>query len=251
MVHSQGEKAMTDETAPMSDGRATTRPGARPRKHLLLASHRVALATAVVFLVVALSLLIFMGFEGGKDAAQAIDDEVRSGFQSAQWAPIVWLAELLGIIGAWYVTWPLRIVVTGYLALRKRWEALLAWVLAISVYEPVIGILKTVYERPRPPLATGIAGFSFPSGHAAVGAAVAIGLVIVLVPAGPNRRYYEVLAGWFALLMALSRVYLDVHWLTDVVAGVALGAAVMIGVPALVHEVGDRLHLRRGVADSG
>jgi undecaprenyl-diphosphatase len=214
----------------------------------MLERHRLALTTAVLFLVVALSLLLFMTFDGGKEAAQSIDDEVRSVLRSAQWTPLVWLAEFLAVIGSWYVTWPLRFAVTGFLAVRRRWEGLVAWVLAIAVYEPLVGILKGVYERERPPLAEGVTGFSFPSGHAVVGAAVAIGLVIVLVPNGPRSRYFAVLAGWFAFFMAISRVYLDVHWFTDVVAGTAIGAAVMIGVPAIVHEVGDLLHRRNQAA---
>lgn len=195
-------------------------------------------------MVVALSLLGVMAFDAGRETAQAVDDLVRSGFRAAQWTPLVWFADGLAVVGSWYVTWPVRLAVTGFLAARRRWEALTAWVLAIVIYEPMVGILKGAYERPRPPLAEGVTSYSFPSGHAVVGAAVAVGLVIVLVPAGPRRRYYEILAGWFALFMALSRVYLDAHWFTDVLAGTALGAAVMIGVPALVHEVNDRRHHR-------
>jgi undecaprenyl-diphosphatase len=211
----------------------------------LLHRHRFALTLASVLLGLALSLFVVMAFDAGADFAQSVDDRVRDILQDGQWTPLIWLAELMGIIGAWYVTWPLRFLITGYLAVKRRWEALTAWVLAILIYEPLVGLLKEAYERGRPPLADNVTGFSFPSGHSVVGAAVAIGLVIVLVPAGPRRRYYEVLAGWFAFFMAVSRVYLDAHWFSDVVAGTALGAAVMIGVPALVHEVGDRLHLRR------
>jgi undecaprenyl-diphosphatase len=217
----------------------------RERAHPLLQRHRLALGTALGFLAVALGLLVVMAFDAGKDAVQPVDDAVRDGFRSAQWTPLTWLAEFLAFVGSWYFTWPLRLAVTGFLWLRRRWEALVAWILAIAVYEPLVGILKSLYGRDRPPLADDVTGFSFPSGHAVVGAAVAIGLGIVLVPAGPRRRYYEVLAGWFALFMALSRVYLDAHWFTDVLTGTAIGAAVMIGVPAIVHEVGDRLHLRR------
>lgn len=220
-----------------------------PRDHLMLSRHRVAFTTAITLLGVALSLLVFMAFDGGRDIAQSVDDEVRSVFQGGQWTPLVRLAELLAIIGTWYITWPLRVGVTVYLASKRRWEGLIAWVLAIAVYEPLVGILKTLYDRDRPPFAESVTGASFPSGHAVVGAAIAIGLVIVLVPAGPKRRYYEVLAGWFAFFMAVSRVYLDAHWFTDVVAGIALGAAVMIGIPALVHEASDRLHLRRQNAE--
>ena len=180
---------------------------------------------ALVILVGALSLLVVMAVDGGMRWAQGIDDSIRDLFVSARWTPLTWLARGLAIVGAWYVTWPLRIAVTWFLVRRRRWEAMWAWVLASVIYEPLVGILKGAYERPRPPEPLVAAtNFSFPSGHATVGAAVAIGLVIVLVPAGPRRRNLEILAGGFAFVMALSRVYVDVHWFTDVVAGSALGA---------------------------
>ena len=242
--------SMTKQPAPSAespaDGLLT-----KPRSHLLLTSHRIAMLTALLIFLAALALLVVMAFEAGEDQAQLIDTTVREAFLSAQWTPLVWLANVLSFLGAWFVTWPLRLGVTIFLAVRRRGEAVLAWLLSIALYEPLVGLLKNVYERPRPPdPQVGVSGFSFPSGHAVVGAAVAIGLVIVLVPAGPRRRNLEVLAGLFAFFMAASRVYLDVHWLTDVVAGTALGAAVVIGVAATVHEVGDRIHRRRIRRDS-
>ena len=81
---------------------------------------------------------------------------------------------------------------------------------------------------------------SFPSGHAIAGAVVAITLVVVWVPAGPRRRNLELGAAAFAFLMAGSRLYLGAHWLTDVVAGVAFGAAAAVGTAALVHRYVER-----------
>ena len=216
------------------------------RDHPLLERHRLVGIVALVILLGALSLLVVMAFDSGMEQAQKVDDSVREAFLAIRWEPLTWLATAFGVVGTWYVTWPLRVAITWYLALRKRREALWTWVLAFLIYEPAVGILKAVYERPRPPEPlVGVTNFSYPSGHATVGAALAIGLVFVLVPAGPRRRNLEILAGVFAFFMALSRVYLDVHWFTDVVAGSALGASVMIGVPALIHEWGDWLHRRR------
>jgi undecaprenyl-diphosphatase len=67
------------------------------------------------------------------------------------------------------------------------------------------------------------------------GAVTAVALVIVFLPAGPHRRIWELVAVGFAFFMALSRTYLRAHWLTDVVAGVLLGAAAAVGVAAIVH----------------
>ena len=71
-----------------------------------------------------------------------------------------------------------------------------AWIGAAVFSELAITILKPLYGRDRPPDPDVVTtGFSFPSGHAVAGSVTAIALVIVLVPAGPRRRYLEVLAG--------------------------------------------------------
>jgi acid phosphatase len=112
-----------------------------------------------------------------------------------------------------------------------------AWVVQVAV--------KQLVERPRPP--TGLAlshaiGFAFPSGHATDAAAV-YGMLAVLL-ARPGRRGVRVaaLAAAFGLvaLVGLSRVYLGVHWLTDVLAGVGIGA---IWIASLIVVVGTRIDL--------
>ena len=108
----------------------------------------------------------------------------------------------------------------------------------------MVGPAKDFYERSRPTMSLAeTSSWSFPSGHSVVGAAIAVAAVIVLVPAGPTRRNLEIAAGAFAVVMAVSRVYLRAHWLSDVAAGAALGAAIAIGVAALIHRIDDR---RRG-----
>jgi undecaprenyl-diphosphatase len=112
------------------------------------------------------------------------------------------------------------------------------------VSQLMVGPVKDLYMRPRPTMSLAeTSSWSFPSGHSVVGAAIAVAAVIVLVPAGPKRRNLEIVAAGFAVVMALSRVYLRAHWLSDVAAGAALGAAIAIGTAALIHRIDDH---RRG-----
>jgi len=106
-----------------------------------------------------------------------------------------------------------------------------------------IGPVKSAIDRPRPPdslIATSAA--SFPSGHAIAAAVTAVGLVLVLVEPGPSRWRWEVRAVVFASAMALSRVYLRAHWLSDVVAGALLGCGLALGWPALLGMLRNRHH---------
>jgi membrane-associated phospholipid phosphatase len=157
------------------------------------------------------------------------------------------VARGLNVIGGGYVTIPVRAVVSLGLAFRRRWRALGAWVLTWVAAEVLLTGSKAFFHRDRPPneLVT-TSGYSFPSGHAVAAAATAVALVLVLMPSGPHRRKWEAIAVLFAFVMAFSRVYLNAHWLSDVVAGVVLGAAVALGSAALATEVRDVAVRMRG-----
>ena len=79
-------------------------------------------------------------------------------------------------------------------------------------------------------------------------AVVAIGLVLVFVPISEHRRRWLSVAGGWAVLMAASRVYVRAHWFTDVVAGVAIGAAVVLAYALLIDRWFDK-ETERGTAD--
>jgi membrane-associated phospholipid phosphatase len=159
------------------------------------------------------------------------------------------LARFLNVLGSGLVTIPLRIAVTAWLLIRKRWRALATWVITWAAAELTLAGAKTFFHRGRPPLPlVDVVGFSFPSGHAVAGAATAVALVLVLLPPGPARRRWELGAIAFAFVMAMSRVYLNAHWFSDVVAGVLLGAGIALGSAGVVTEIRDVALRRRSHA---
>ncbi|MBS1839075.1 MAG: phosphatase PAP2 family protein [Actinobacteria bacterium] len=103
----------------------------------------------------------------------------------------------------------------------------------------LVNAVKRLVERPRPPQAVRLVaagGWSFPSGHAGQAAAMylAVGLLGWLVLRSRSARWTAlVTAVLLAGAVGISRVYLGVHWSSDVVAGWSLGSAwflVLLGV---------------------
>lgn len=205
--------------------------------HLILDDHRWAERVALTAWIVAGLLFIAMAIGPIRDALDAFDLWFHETTYPIKWGPLTALSHAMAFLGSVYFVWPVRILVTLLLSWRRRWVALGAWLMGIVLSEPLIGILKEAYGRPRPPqsLVEEVTG-SFPSGHAVAGAVVAMSLVIVMVPHGPARRNLKMAAAGFAVVMAGSRIYLGAHYLTDVLAGVALGAACAIGGAALVQR---------------
>jgi membrane-associated phospholipid phosphatase len=161
--------------------------------------------------------------------------------------PLTWLFRFLNVVGGGIVTIPLRAVVSIYLLLRRWWRKATAFMLTWLVSEIALSVLKAFFHRGRPmqPLVS-VSGYSFPSGHAVAGAALAVALVLAFFPAGERRRWEWAAAG-FAFVMGFSRVYLNAHWFSDVVAGVLLGSGIAIGAAVLVTEIRDVVLRRRGV----
>lgn len=170
-----------------------------------------------------------------RPAVQAVDDAVWRLAGDVRNAPTTAVAIVLSWLGSAVVNWPLRVAALILLAWRRHWLRLAAFGLAVITSEVLIGVVKATVDRPRPPgsLIT-TTGASFPSGHAIATAVTAVGLVLVLAPPGPKRWRWEVYAVVFTSVMALSRVYLRAHWLSDTVAGALLGAGLALGWPALL-----------------
>jgi undecaprenyl-diphosphatase len=131
-------------------------------------------------------------------------------------------------LGSWSVVAPLAILVVVVESLRapSRWIVPFM-VLLMAGNEALMLSLKDIVDRARPTLnpITATLGPSFPSGHSATAAAFYAGAALLLARRRP-RRWRTSLAGAavaIAVGVAASRVLLDVHWVSDVVAGLLLG----------------------------
>jgi undecaprenyl-diphosphatase len=123
------------------------------------------------------------------------------------------------------------ILVAGFLAFTRRFAASL-FVLAASTGGLVLNnVLKAIFGRERPDETlhlVEIDSLSFPSGHAMLSATIYLTLAVLLTRLADRRREKSYLLGAALLLsfaVGLSRVYLGVHYPTDVIAGWAAGIA--------------------------
>lgn len=118
-------------------------------------------------------------------------------------------------------------------AIRRHWRMVGFVVLAELVVGPLTLLLKDVVGRGRPAAEDPLVyagGLSFPSGHSS-GAACLAGILLVVLWPVVNRRWRPfVVAGLavFALVVAWTRIALGVHYLSDTVGGLCLGAAVVL-----------------------
>lgn len=120
------------------------------------------------------------------------------------------------------------VLITGYLLWRRRWRWALAFALMMIGAAVATPLFKTAFHIQRPSvLYSGVEAYSFPSGHATSAAALYLMLAWMASRALPRRwRPAAWALGLAAILVtAISRVYLGAHWPSDVVAGMALGAA--------------------------
>jgi undecaprenyl-diphosphatase len=122
-------------------------------------------------------------------------------------------------------------VIVGVLEYRRLPKPALPALVGLTVLGQfaVVNIIKAIVERARPDIRqlTGFASSSFPSGHAA-SAAATFAVVALLVGRRRSRRARAAIAGGavgVATMVAGTRVLLGVHWLTDVLAGLAIGWA--------------------------
>lgn len=138
-------------------------------------------------------------------------------------------------LGGTTVVTLITLAVLGYLIIDGKRAAALLVLVSVAGGAGLSSLLKLGFERPRPDLVAHLVDertLSFPSGHAMVSAVIYLTLGALLAQVEDSVRlkaYIIAVAVILTLLIGVSRVYLGVHWPTDVLAGWYAGTAWAIG----------------------
>ena len=161
-----------------------------------------------------------------------------------------WIEEMMrdftGLGGTGVLTL-ITLAVSGYLLLRRKHKAALAVLVAVGIGILISTLIKMGFDRSRPdlvPHGSYVYTASFPSGHSMMSAVVYLTLAVMLARIQAQWRvkiYVLICAIVLTVLVGFSRVYLGVHWPSDVLAGWSVGAAW-----ALACWLGTLLLQRRG-----
>jgi membrane-associated phospholipid phosphatase len=157
--------------------------------------------------------------------------------------------NFISFLGKHTLLIPLNLLLIGFFIYRKqKWFAIRIAALALS--SVVLSFsLKEYFQRDRPllPVLGNAWGYSFPSGHAMIGI-VFYGLLVYV-------SWHEVKQKWlrifltiiFVLLISFSRIYLRVHYPSDVIAGLALGFIWLVLSLRIIHRIEKKYVARRAL----
>jgi undecaprenyl-diphosphatase len=191
---------------------------------------------AVIAAAAALFAFAKLANEVGEGGTRAFDERVllalRTPGNLADPIGPKWLEEMMRDFTALGSTGVLILVVlavVGFLAMTRKGHAALTVLVAVSSGVLLSQTMKWAYARPRPelvPHGAEVFTASFPSGHSMMSAVVylTLGALLARTQSSQGTKIYILLvAVILTVLVGTSRVYLGVHWPTDVLAGWALG----------------------------
>lgn len=202
--------------------------------------HRIDSRILMVFLIIAAGGFVFLKLasEVMEGESFAFDKMILQGLRNASDPSIPigpgWLqAAMIDItaLGGVTVLTLLTTLTACYLLVTRKPGTAVLLIAAIALGALASTLLKFGYARPRPDLVAHLVEVhttSFPSGHAMNSAITYLALGALLARAEEARRvriFFMVVAIALTLAIGISRVYLGVHWPSDVLAGWCIGAS--------------------------
>jgi membrane-associated phospholipid phosphatase len=187
----------------------------------------VTISFAIVFAVALVVGVLLDMVRSGEGIAEADDDIASWGSRHAS-SEAVEVLRVITQLGSTVVV-TLALAATALFAwLRRRSLEPAVFLAIVGVGQAVLAaLLKLIVDRPRPDVQrlVAVTGPSFPSGHATAAAACWTAVALVLAHGAPRlaRALLLAIAVVLATAVAASRALLGVHWLTDILGGLALG----------------------------
>ena len=171
---------------------------------------------------------------------QWFDDPKREWVYSIRNPALTEVLKVITYMGNWQTITLLCIVLLLFRKTRLRYGVpVSAGAIFVTIFNRII---KLIFKRPRPEESLHLieeGGYSFTSGHS-ITSMVVFGLLIYLVRKYVrNRKAANILTAALAvpwIFIGLSRIYMGVHFPSDVLAGWALGAAVLVGIIVIVEK---------------
>jgi membrane protein DedA with SNARE-associated domain/membrane-associated phospholipid phosphatase len=207
------------------------------------------LTTLLAALAVGLFVLIsYWSIVSGDPAATAGDRTAFDFFNNIRTDWLNDLAKTITDLGSGYVVFPLTVFAAVALIATRRWTELCVLVAGMVLIVVFVHEIKDWTDRPRPPGGlVEVDGSSFPSAHAAYATIytwLAATIALRIVP-GITRRSLVIVVGIaVTAAIGISRAYLQVHWLSDVLAGWALGVSCFAAAAAVALIV---VHIRNNL----
>lgn len=186
----------------------------------------------------ALGLFAALMYQVATKGSLPFDKPILEFMYSIRVAGLNTIAEMVTYVGNWETITVLCLLLLAYDKTRVPYGIPLSAVAAVTVV--FNKIVKIVVARPRPDATMFLVeqgGYSFASGHAVSSMAV-YGLIVYLMLRNKPQNYKKItiLAALFAILVGISRIYVGVHYPSDVLAGWCEGIVIIVVAIALINK---------------
>jgi len=180
------------------------------------------LILTIIWLILFIILLLLVSF----GLTKGVDQIVSSFFINYQTNLLVSIFVLITSIGSTIGIVIIVIAILVYFYILKKFKVLKTILFIVFTELILVYISKHIVLRVRPiNQIIQKTNFSFPSGHAAISIAL-FGFLVIFF--WNKKRYLSYLFGLLILLIGFSRIYLNVHWLTDVIGGYLIGITILL-----------------------
>jgi undecaprenyl-diphosphatase len=233
------------------------------RKLLQFASREPVLLTLVLLITGGVWAFVELAEAVSEGDSRAFDEWIilvlRNSEDSADpWGP-PWFEEMMRDVTALGGDVILSVITLGvvvYLKLRDQTRLGVLLITAVVGGLILSNLLKSFFDRPRPdlvPHGTHVLTQSFPSGHAMLSAVTYLTLGAIMAEAEQKRRlkiFFLSVGVLLTIAVGISRIYLGVHWPTDVMAGWCAGAAWALACWSVAHLIDRRAQKARSTQNT-